>query len=269
MINEGQYHHQLNCDLISKISKCIFFIDEKSTLPSNDSQRSQSKSNLHGQKNTSPQNNIKRVALLKMDALTSSNLWAVCIHRFLWECIPKEPAFLHVGCCWLKQLRKTFFILLFLPATNCYSRFVSVYATKSFHSLPWSNYTSNQDAGFALYAVSCASTRRYFKLASIPYMTLPLSFSPSEVFLLPRTQTRLALVQFWFAPVWFCTALIFDEDSERETSSPLSFVFTKPGLKSSSAQQCKLECDSCNYFFTKSPTVDAVVSVRDIFFLPL
>lgn len=201
-----------------------------------------------------------------MDALTSSNLWAVCIHRFLWECIPKEPAFLHVGCCWLKQLRKTFFILLVLPATNCYSRFVSVYATKSFHSLPWSNYTSNQDAGFALYAGSCASTRRYFKLAAIPYATLPLSFSPSEVFLLPRTQTRLTVVQFWFAPVWFCTALISDEDSEWETSSPLSFVFTKPGLKSSLAQQCKLECDSCNYFFTKSPTVDAVVSVRDIFF---
>lgn len=47
---------------IPKISKCMFFIDEKHILPNNDAerspQRSQSKSNLHCQKTqkTPPQN---------------------------------------------------------------------------------------------------------------------------------------------------------------------------------------------------------------------
>lgn len=169
-----------------------------------------------------------------------------------------------MACCWLKQLRKTFFILLVLPTTNRYSHFVSVYASKSFHSLPQPNYTSNQHAGFALHAGRRASTRRYCKLQSptaIPYTTLPLS-SVSAAKATDTSHPGAVLV--CSGPVLH--SWLSGEDSEWETSAPLSFVFTKPGLKSSLAQRCKLERDSCNYFFTKSPTVDAAVSVRDIFF---
>lgn len=60
-------------------------------------------------KTPGPQNNKRRVMLLKMNALTLSNLWAACIHHSLWDCIPKEQALLHVGCYQLKQFRKTFF----------------------------------------------------------------------------------------------------------------------------------------------------------------
>lgn len=73
---------------------------------------------------------------------------------------------------------------------------------------------------------------------------------------------HLIIARFCFATAWFCTAPTLGKNP----SVPLSSVFTKPGLKSSLAQQCKLKCDSCNHFFSKSPTVDAAVSVRDIFF---
>lgn len=109
---------------IPKISKCMFFIDEKMHISSHRARKSQSKSNLLCQKTKPkpPKTTNREQILWKADGLTLSKLWAACTHHSLWEHIPKEQALLHVGCYWLKWFRENFFF--FLPCSFSHQLFL-------------------------------------------------------------------------------------------------------------------------------------------------